>query len=119
LHGCTSLQKMSDHELTRELVGVWKKEISSDNSTLHVKMEFKIDHTFVSSGLKVKDNGIKTDLHASGKWVVKNGNLIETITESNFKPLGYKTVDKIISISSKQFTYETELGKILFYKRKQ
>jgi hypothetical protein len=105
-----------DVEFTHKLVGKWKVALTDPRGlSINGTDEKKADGIFTSTvTFAFPDPKLNRTISVEGKWEIKNGVLIETITKSSdpqFPPVGMVSRDKIIKLDDKEFLYETERGK--------
>lgn len=111
----------SDQEIRAKIVGTWIVDTQVPNGiSIKGYVTLASDHTFVSKGtLKAGDK--EQEIEYEGKWEIKEGVLIETITKSNNKgpTVGTVTRDKVTRITEDELEYETEKGKAVTRKRRR
>jgi hypothetical protein len=108
-----------DVEASRLLVGSW--DCRGESPALREgAFTFRADGTFSSYGIfHVRNREFRIDVE--GKWKVKDGVLVEKLTQSSEPatvPVGLTTRDKVLSITKKKFRFETEQGIQASYVRK-
>lgn len=107
----------NDTTASQLLVGTWSvpEELTTD-VVLAGGYTLNADGSFISYGLILLD-GERVRIDVEGTWKVKNGILVEEITKSSnpiFPPIGTITRDTILSVTDKEFRYQTENGKVTY-----
>lgn len=115
LIGCSN-ELTNDKKLEKQIVGTWHKELKHKGKIIHITTKFTHDHRFATYG---RVSNSKHKLYAVGKWRIRFGHLIETITKSNFASRGVETSDKILTLTARQFAYKRPNGEVFSYYRTQ
>ena len=118
--GCTTKKSSSDSIYRSNLVGTWIIDGKNINFTYVGEATLSEDGTFTSYALQIrKKDNLQRQAQFSGKWEVKNGFLIETITKSNLADWANQvTKDKIIKVDKKEFQFQYDDGRTEVRKRK-
>jgi hypothetical protein len=111
----------SDAELREKVAGTWIVDSQSPKGiSIKGTVTILADKRFISRAT-VTIGDQKQEIGYEGRWEVKDGFLIETITKSNTKmaPVGDTTRDKIIRVNNEELVYQTEQGQTITRKRKR
>jgi hypothetical protein len=120
-YGCSRdpVDAPSDAEIRRNIVATWIVDDQLPRGgSVKGTVTINSDGKFVSEATFVLEQ--RSD-HVSfeGKWQVKHGALIETVTESDSEivQVGDVTSDKIIRVDENELVYQTESGESVVRKR--
>jgi len=92
-------ESSADAVLYGKLVGVWLIDHQSQDFTARGEVAFNSDGTFNTWANLVSKEVSTKSIRYKGSWEVKNGTLIETITEANDpEAVGKITIDEILRI---------------------
>lgn len=109
----------SDDEIRKKLVGIWVVDNKiSETRSITGTSTFAADGRS-SAAVSFNIDGKKETIQTEGKWEVKEGVLVETITKSSSKipPIGLVTRDRIIRVNDAELVYITEKDKTVTRKR--
>src|SRR5579871_6461675 len=112
----TNAPSRTDAEITRNLVGSWKVDVTFPSGTTGKgSVSLAKDGTFTSEGTFAQGDG-HISIGYAGTWQVENGVLIETVTNSshsNLPPVGLVTRDRILRVDNRKFVFKTESGEVV------
>jgi len=115
-----SHQQLTDDEIRQSVIGSWMVDTRLTNGpSIEGEVVIISDGSFVSKATLIVGEKRQKDGY-EGTWQVKNGFLIETITnsESKFHLVGKITRDIIIHVDKLEMSYQTESGMIITRRRK-
>lgn len=103
----------SDSESAKILLGSWDVGIDQYKAIKAGGYTFQANGTFTSFTV-FEGDGKELRVDVEGKWAIKDGMLIETITKSSHPDLdrpGLTTRDKLLLITQKEYRFRQENGK--------
>jgi hypothetical protein len=103
-------EPLSDASIREKLVGTWIIDRKLTKVSAKGTATFFREGTFTSQATMTA-NGKERKVAGEGKWEVKEGMLIETVTKSiDSSMVGHVTRDTILKIDGKELMYRTERG---------
>ena len=111
----------SDAAIREKVVGTWIVDLQSHNGfSIKGTATIVSENKFIST-VTVTTGDRREEMGYEGRWDVKDGFLIETITKSDSRmaPVGMVTRDKVIRVNDQELVYLTEEGKTVTRKRKK
>jgi len=109
----------TDESFRKKLVGVWLIEHTSPHFSVNGEVNLLANGSFNTwADFVFKGKGVKP-IRYKGVWEVKNGILIETITETNIPgEVGKVTEDEILRVDDREFEFKHSSGSVIIRKRK-
>lgn len=110
--------ELTDDMIRKNVVGTWIVDKQRPGVTLTGADTIVADGSFYSKVTLTRDEK-KQEISNRGTWEVKGGQLIETLTHSDYEllPIGVVTSDKIIKVDENEIVYLTEAGETVTRKR--
>jgi len=112
---------LTDADIRQKIVGLWGINFTyPDGYSVYGSVTISSDGTFRGKTI-IWDHEPKGSLTVEGAWEVRDGFIIETVTNSSDPSLAEVvkvTKDAVISLDDKQFVYSNEIEKNVKYTRK-
>ena len=109
----------NDRKWAEALVGQWRGVATYPSSVVDCQISYLADGKSTGEGT-ITTNGEKVQVNWKQTWHVADGYLQWTIIESNIPniwPAGFSSTDKIVDVTSEEFTYVTEDGESMVERR--
>ena len=111
--------ELTDDMIRKNVVGTWIVDKHRPGGVSLTGADTIVaDGSFYSKVTLTSDEK-KQEISSRGTWEIKRGQLIETLTHSDYEPLpiGVVTSDKIIKVDENEIVYLTEAGETVTRKR--
>lgn len=109
----------SDPAIREKLIGTWIIDRAVGERSVLGEATLNADGTFAFHAI-LTDQGTNQPFSLSGSWVVRDGYLIETVTNhTNPERIGNVTRDVVLRVDDSAFQYRTESGTVVTRARKK